>query len=69
MLKVVINADDFGKSLEQNDAIDDSYKRGFVRSIGLIVTEGYLQDAIVKARKGGILKTYTCTLILKVSSI
>lgn len=56
MLKVIINADDFGKSLEQNDAIDESYKRGFVRSIGLIVTEGYLQDAIVKARKGGYIK-------------
>lgn len=56
MLKVIINTDDFGKSLEQNDAIDESYKRGFVRSIGLIVTEGYLQDAIVKARKGGYIK-------------
>lgn len=56
MLKVIINADDFGKSMEQNDAIDESYKRGFVRSIGLIVTEEYLQDAIVKARKGGYIK-------------
>jgi predicted glycoside hydrolase/deacetylase ChbG (UPF0249 family) len=56
MLYVILNADDFGKSLEQNEAIDEAYKRGFVRSIGLIVTEQYMQDAIVKARKGGYIK-------------
>lgn len=56
MLKVIINADDFGKTLEQNEAIDEAYKQGFVSSIGLIVTEQYLQDAIVKAQKGGYIK-------------
>ena len=52
MLKLIINADDFGKSLEQNEAIDEAYKHGFVRSIGLIVTEQYMQDAIIKACRG-----------------
>lgn len=49
---VILNADYFGKSLEQNEVIDEAYKCGFVRSIGLIVTEEYLQDAIVIARRG-----------------
>ena len=59
---VILNADDFGKSLEQNEAIDEAYKRGFVRSIGLIVAEEYSQDAIDKARKGGVYKRPTLTL-------
>ena len=55
-MNVILNADDFGKSLEQNQAIDEAFKQGFVRSVGLIVTEQYLQDAINKARTGGYIK-------------
>lgn len=46
MTKVILNADDFGKSPERNRAIDDSFKMGLIQSAGLIVTSKYLQDAV-----------------------
>lgn len=45
-MKIILNADDFGKSPERNRAIDDSFKKGLIRSAGLIVTGKYLQDAV-----------------------
>lgn len=54
MMRVIINADDFGKSPQRNKAIDDAFKQGMVSSVGTIVTGKYLQDAINKADKGGI---------------
>ena len=44
--KIILNADDFGKSPERNRAIDDSFKKGLIYSAGLIVTGKYLQDAV-----------------------
>ena len=55
-MKVIINADDFGKSLEQNQAIDESFKQGLVESAGLIITAKYLQDALNKAIDGGYME-------------
>lgn len=52
-MKIIVNADDFGKSAEQNSAIDDSFKQGLICSAGLIITAKYLQDAIDKAIIGG----------------
>lgn len=46
MTKIILNADDFGKSPERNRAIDDAFKQGLIRSAGMIVTGKYLQDAI-----------------------
>jgi predicted glycoside hydrolase/deacetylase ChbG (UPF0249 family) len=53
MARIIINADDFGKSAERNRAIDDSFKQGLINSAGLIVTGRYLQDAVDKAFEGG----------------
>lgn len=55
MTKIIINADDFGKSLERNRAIDDSFKKCLIQSAGLIVTGIHLQDAVNKAFSGGYL--------------
>lgn len=55
MVRVIINADDFGKSLERNRAIDDAFKQGLISSANMIVTGQYLQDAINKAVEGGYL--------------
>lgn len=52
MMQVIRNADDFGKSLERNRAIDDSFKQGLVDSAGLIVTGKYLPDAINYIKEG-----------------
>jgi predicted glycoside hydrolase/deacetylase ChbG (UPF0249 family) len=51
-MKIILNADDFGKSPERNRAIDDSFKLGLIRSAGLIVTGKYLQDAVNYIDKG-----------------
>ena len=56
MIKVIINADDFGRSVERNKAIDDAFKQGLIRSAGLIVTGKYLHDAIEHISKGEYIK-------------
>ena len=53
MKRIILNADDFGKSPERNRAIDDSFKRGLISSAGLIVTGKHLEDAVDHIRKGG----------------
>lgn len=53
MTKVIVNADDFGKSLERNRAIDDSFMQGLISCAGLIVTGKYLQDAVKLINEGG----------------
>lgn len=52
MIRIIINADDFGRSIERNKAIDDSFKQGFIRSAGLIVTGKYLEDATCLMNSG-----------------
>jgi predicted glycoside hydrolase/deacetylase ChbG (UPF0249 family) len=46
MTKIILNADDFGRSADRNRAIDDCFKQGLITSAGLIVTGKYLQDAL-----------------------
>ena len=52
MVRIILNADDFGKSIGRNRAIDDSYKQGLIRSLGLIVTGKHLQQAVDYMKKG-----------------
>lgn len=53
MIRIIRNADDFGKSEGRNRAIDDSFKEGLIDSAGLIVTGKYLSEAVEYIRKGG----------------
>ena len=53
MTRIIINADDFGKSPGRNRAIDDSFKQGLITAAGLIVTGKYLQDAVNLLKEGG----------------
>ena len=53
MVKIILNADDFGKSTGRNRAVDDSFKQGLIRSAGLIVTGKHLQEAVDFMNKGG----------------
>lgn len=52
-MKVILNADDFGKSPGRNQAIDDCFRQGLISSAGMIVTGLYLQDAVDKMKWGG----------------
>lgn len=53
MVRIVLNADDFGKSIGRNRAIDDSFKQGLICSAGLIVTGKHLQEAVDYMTEGG----------------
>ena len=53
MVKIIVNADDFGKSIWRNRAIDDSIKQGLITSAGMIVTGKHLQEAVELANNGG----------------
>ena len=53
MVKIILNADDFGRGLDRNKAMDDSFKQGLIRSAGLIVTGKYLQNALDLMVSGG----------------
>lgn len=56
MTKIILNADDFGKSPERNKAIDYAFKQGLICSAGMIVTGKYLQDAINYISHGDYVK-------------
>lgn len=60
MKKVFLSADDFGRSPNRNKAIDESIKKGLIKSIGLIVTGQYLQDAVNKMNEGGYVEHVHC---------
>ena len=60
MKKVFLSADDFGRSHERNLAIDEAFKKGLIRSAGLIVTGQYLQDAVCQMNSGGYVKNVHC---------
>jgi len=60
MRKVFLSADDFGRSHERNLAIDEAFKKGLIRSAGLIVTGQYLQDAVYQMNGGGYVKNVHC---------
>jgi predicted glycoside hydrolase/deacetylase ChbG (UPF0249 family) len=53
MAQIILNADDFGKSIARNKAIDDSFKQGLISSTGLIVTGKHLSDAVEYMKRGG----------------
>lgn len=54
MKTIIINADDFGRSIERNNAIDYAFKHGLIGSAALIVNSLYTQDAVYKAIRGYI---------------
>lgn len=51
-MKIILNADDFGKSIERNRAINDSFRQGLISSASLIVTGKHLQEAIDYMNEG-----------------
>ena len=52
MKKVILTADDLGRSHERNEAIDYLFKKGLIKSAGLLVTGKYLQDAVNLINRG-----------------
>lgn len=53
MVRLILNADDFGKSKERNRAVDDAFKQRLICSAGLIVTGKHLHEAVDYMNRGG----------------
>ena len=59
-MKIIISADDFGRSPERNKAIDEAFKAGLIKSAGLLVNAKYTAEAIYMAKEGGYLSRLHC---------
>ena len=46
MKKLIINADDFGYSKENNEAIKEGFKAGIITSASIMTNTDYFDDAI-----------------------
>jgi chitin disaccharide deacetylase len=49
--QVIITADDFGMSVEVNEAVEEAHRRGVLTSTSLVVTGDAAFDAIARARR------------------
>lgn len=49
--RVIITADDFGMSIEVNEAVEEAHRRGVLTSASLVVTGDAAADAIARARR------------------
>lgn len=58
MKRVILSADDFGRTHERNLAIDFAMKHGLIKSAALIMGSEFTDEAIAFARWGGTLKTF-----------
>lgn len=65
MKQVFLSADDFGRSQNRNKAIDESFKKGLIKSAGLMTTGQYLQDAVNLISRGGMLNMFIVTLMFQ----
>lgn len=64
MQKAFFAADDYGRTPARNQAIEDCFKNGWIKSAGLMVTGQYMQDALDRINKGGYIKDIHCHLNL-----
>ncbi|BAE51904.1 hopanoid biosynthesis-associated protein HpnK [Paramagnetospirillum magneticum] len=49
--RLIVTADDFGRSLEINRAVEDGHANGILTAASLMVTEGAVDDAVERARR------------------
>ena len=60
MKKIILSADDFGRSHERNLAIDYSFKHGLIKSAALLVNAKYTSEAVEMAKEGGYVEHLHC---------
>lgn len=56
MIKVIINADDFGTSQEVNKAIAECFKKKWISSTTIMANEEYFDEAVFLAKKNNFLE-------------
>lgn len=54
-MKIILSADDFGRSHSRNLAIDEAMKKDLIKSTALMINSDYTLEAIKLARGGGYL--------------
>ncbi|MDD6184485.1 MAG: ChbG/HpnK family deacetylase [Bacteroidales bacterium] len=59
-MKIILSADDFGRSQERNRAIDDAFRMNLIESAGLLVNAEYTKDAVQRAMAGGYVQRLHC---------
>lgn len=64
MKRIIICADDFGRTQDRNKAIDWAMRKKIVQSTGLLVGSEYTNEAIMLARNGGYIDHLHCHLNL-----
>lgn len=64
MRKIILSADDFGRSHERNLAIDYAFKNGLIKSAALLVNSDFSDEAAKMARGGGYINLVHCHLNL-----
>lgn len=69
MMKIILNADDFGRSISLNQAVNDSFNQGLISSAGLIVTGKYLQNALEYINTGNYVEKIHLHLNVSTSRI
>lgn len=68
MKKIILSADDFGRSHERNLAIDYAMKHGMVKSAALIMGSEFTDEAVDFAYRGRYIKNIHCHLNLITNS-
>jgi hopanoid biosynthesis associated protein HpnK len=51
MKRLIVTADDFGRSIEVNRAVEEGHANGILTAASLMVTEGAVEDALERARR------------------
>lgn len=51
MRRLIVTADDFGRSVEINEAVEDGHRNGVLTAASLMVTGVALEDAVERARR------------------
>lgn len=52
IMKVIVNADDFGASESVNDAVDYAFRKGIINRTTIMVTSPCCEDAMRRAFNG-----------------
>jgi chitin disaccharide deacetylase len=51
MKRLIVTADDFGRCLPINDAVEDAHRNGILTAASLMVTGSAVDDAVLRARR------------------
>ena len=51
MKRLVVTADDFGRAVEVNEAVEEAFTRGVVTATSLMVAEPLAGDAVARAKR------------------